>query len=1349
MRRAVRIAAWSVAGLLLAAVLLVGAVLVIGNTSAGRALIERETARLTSDRVRLTGLGGTFPSDLEVARLELRDAQGVWMTAERVSLRWSPLALIGWDLHIERFQAARVDVARRPVSSPTASTQSSSATRTSLPTLDIDRIAIETLDLAPTAAGLEAQLHVEGSAHYRSLQNARARLDARRTNGRGSYAVALRLTRSRTDASLDLDEPAGGPLEHLVNLPGVGALSVSAHLEGPRNAQLLRLTARAGELRADANGTVDLVRRAADLTYSVSSPAMTPRPGFSWTRLMLKGRWQGPVSAPFADGTLDLEGLMLPDGAQLAKLAATLTANGRLLSVRANADGIMLPTSEPQLLEDSPLRVDAELRLDAPGRPLKVSLTHRLLDLTANAVTAGTRSATFDLQLPDVKPIAALYKEDLQGRMVLTGTVAERGATTGLDLTGTGRFRGSSLAARLLGANLRLQLAAALTSEAVQIQSLQVNGRALSVSASGTAERTHAGASSSAGAAGLIRTVHVRWQGMLADLSMLSRSLKGSLETRGNADGPLQSIGADVEVSSRLSVSGSPPGAVQAQLQARGLPSDPSGVVRASGTFDGAPLHLDASLERVRSNVYHVVIRRTHWKSLLANGDLTAGANLAAGRGSLQLRINSLADLQPFVGTPLAGRVAASVALTPAAARTRMQVTVDAHDLKAAGVSGNVRLSAVGPVDALRIELGARSPDIGGEPAALSGFARFDAPARSVELDSLEAHYHDQTVHLLSRPRVLFAKGLTVRNLRLGDQKAVIALDGELSPRLDLRASIHQVDAPLIDAFVPHLLAQGTFNADGELTGSRSAPVGRASLRIQGVKLANFAAEGLPALNARGTARFRGNTANVSASVDAGTGSHLRLSGRAPLNSAGTVALKLGGRMDAALMNSLLEARGEHAEGTLTIEATVKGTAHEPQIGGTILLANGDVRDYAEGIHLQNINAKLVGGKGVLTLASMTARAGTGQLSAKGTVGVLEPRMPIEIELTARGIQPITNDILTANLDSDMRVAGTLRQHIDVTGTIRIHRASINIPNGLPPSVAVLDVVRPGQARAPAPSASRLTIGLGITVDAPQAIFVQGRGLDAQLGGKLKVTGTTDSPQVNGGFSMIRGSFSLAGTNLRFTSGKVSFNGAGLKGRIDPTLDFLAEATVTSTTATTVQLHVTGFADAPKISLTSMPPLPQDDLLGLLLFGKPASQLTVVQLAETGAALASLSGIGGGGAGGGGGTLSKLNPLNWIKKALGLNTISVGGATPPGGAGAGGGTQTTGASVTAGKYISNRVYLAATQTTTGTSQVEVDVDLSSHLKLQTRLGNGSATAQGTTPQNDPGSSIGLAWQFPY
>jgi translocation and assembly module TamB len=1338
MRRALRITAWSLAGLVLLLVLTIITVLIAGNTPGGRKLLERETAQITSGQIHIAGLTGAFPSSLEIARLELSDPRGVWLTAQRVSLHWSPLALAGWRLHVRSFEADQADVTRRPITS-SASTRSSP-----LPAIDIDHLAIGTLELEPAAAGMQARLKVAGRLHYRSMEDARASLIVRRTNGTGDYELALNLTPSRMTGSLGLEEPAGGPIEHLVNLPGLGAVSVAASLDGPRSAERVRLLAHVGAARATVRGTVDLEHRSADLFYRLDSPQMTPTPDLSWNRITLQGRWHGPLEAPQTSSLLHIEGLKLPDGGELGTLQADVLADGRLLTMRATADGITLPGSQPQLLQGSPVRLHAAMRLDATGRPLEIDLSHRLLEVSARAVTAGARSATFELRLPNLAPLAAIEKEDVRGSLTLWGKAAEEGAVIHLDVNGRGDLAGPSPAARLLGTNARLRLAAALTKSRAELEKLELSGQALSVSATGSAERAAAGASG-----GAVRALRARWRISVPNLALISPAVAGDLETSGTASGPLRALAADVRARSRLSMHGSQPGTLEASFKVRGLPSHPQGTVSASGNFDGAPLRLDASLERVRGNAFRVVVQRTAWKSLFVNGDVTAGPNLAASGGSLRLRIDRLSDLQRLVGTKLDGSIAGNVALIPAR-RARVQLELAARDVVADGIAGNARLSVTGPFDALRIALDAQSRDLGGAPASLSSAARLDETAHVLELQRFQARYHGQTVRLLSPSRVVFNKGLRVRDLRLGAERAVVAIDGELSPAVNLRASVRNIDAALVDSFVPNLLAHGTFNAEAQLHGRSSALVGQASLEIAGLKLANDAAQGLPALDAHASARFRGSTADVSAELAAGRESQLRLSGRAPLSGAGAVALKLVGRMDLALANSILEERGEQAAGTLTIDATVAGTAHTPQIGGEIRLAKGDLRDYAEGIHLGSINARLVGGQGVLRIASLTAHAGPGELSAKGTVGVLEPQIPIELQLVAHRLQPITNDILTANLDTNVRVAGTLRQRIDVTGTIHVNRASISIPNGFPPSVTVLNVVRPGESPQPSATASRLVIGLGITMDAPEAIFVQGRGLDAQLGGKLEVSGTSDSPQVNGGFSMTRGTFSLAGTNLQFTSGKVSFNGEGLKGKIDPTLDFLAEASVTYNAPTTVMLHITGFADAPKMSLTSTPPLPQDDLLGLLLFGKPASQLTAFQLAETGAALASLSGIGGGSGGG-----KSWNPLTRIKNALGLNSLSVGGASPSGGTApagggaAGAGSQMPGASVTAGKYVSNKVYVAATQSTTGTSQVEVDVALSQHLKLQTRLGNGTATAQGTTPENDPGSSIGLAYQFQY
>jgi translocation and assembly module TamB len=307
-----------------------------------------------------------------------------------------------------------------------------------------------------------------------------------------------------------------------------------------------------------------------------------------------------------------------------------------------------------------------------------------------------------------------------------------------------------------------------------------------------------------------------------------------------------------------------------------------------------------------------------------------------------------------------------------------------------------------------------------------------------------------------------------------------------------------------------------------------------------------------------------------------------------------------------------------------------------------------------------------------------------------------------------------------------------MRERIDIAGAVQLNRTLIGIPNSLPPNVAELDVRRRGKAAPVAPD-KQLVIGLDVGVQAPQEFLVQGRGLDAEMGGELHVSGTTDTPFVSGGFDLQRGSFSLAGNKLSFTqASRVSFNGAGLKHKIDPTLDFTAQTTTAD--GTTAILHITGLADAPQFEFTSSPVYPQDEIMARLLFGVPGAQLSALQLAQVGVALATLSGVGGDGG---------LNPLVKLQKSLGLDRLTVGAGT------AAPGTENTGASIAAGRYISKRVYVEAKQNSTGTSQLETDVDLTKHLKLQTRLGNGPASVQGTTPENDPGSSVGLSYQFEY
>jgi translocation and assembly module TamB len=620
-----------------------------------------------------------------------------------------------------------------------------------------------------------------------------------------------------------------------------------------------------------------------------------------------------------------------------------------------------------------------------------------------------------------------------------------------------------------------------------------------------------------------------------------------------------------------------------------------------------------------------------------------------------------------------------------------------------------------------------------GAAATLTAKAALDLGARELRLASASVDYRGQQLRLLAPAKLSYASGLNIDELKLGMQGAVLQIAGALSPSLDMRASITQVDRKLVNAFLPDLVSEGTIEARARLRGSLSAPTGRIRINAHGIRFAADEALGLPALDLNASAELAGAIATVEVRLNAGSAPLLTVTGTAPLNADGAYDLKIAGKLDIRVANPIFEARGMHAGGQLAVDATLGGTQAAPQIRGTVTLAEGNLRDYARGLNLTNMSAEVFGSEGTLQIKSFKASAASGSVGMTGSIGVLQPGMPVDLKITASNAQAITSNIVTANINADIHVGGTARERLAVEGSIRVNRATIGIPDSLPPNVAVLDVRRRGKA-APIVERKGLTIGLDVTVRAPRQIFVQGRGLDAELGGDvpLHITGTTDAPLVSGYFDLLRGSFTLASTKLTFSTGRVSFDGAGLKkSNLDPTLDFTAQSTVNNVTAT---LQISGYADSPKFEFSSSTGQSQDEIMSLLLFGEPAAQLTAIQAAQVGAALATLSGIGSGG-----------NPLTKLQKALGLDRLSVGAGTTTTATGA---TENSGAAIQAGRYISKRVYIEGKQSTTGQSQVEVDVDLTKHLKLQTRLGNGTAI-QGTTPDNDPGSSIGLTYQFEY
>jgi len=1321
--RPARIALWTGAALLGVFVLLVATVLIVPNTEGGRAYIVRKLSEVTDGKVRLAGIHGSFPAALDLDRLELRDSQGLWLWADHISLRWSPGALLARHVNVDSLHVALLHVERAPV--PDKEEKPSSPS-TSIPETDLKDLSIGALELGKSLAGNPTSLQVKGNAHLRSLQDVDAHIVAQRTGGDGNYEVTAHFDPRSMNATVKLQEPANGPLENLIKVPGLGALNVLVELQGPRNAEDLRLSVDAGPLQARANGRIDLVGSTADLRYSLTAPAMSPMEGLSWQRVNLQGQIHGPFKKPVADGRLVIEQLEAPGGARLAALDAQVKGDQGSVALQAGIDGLQIPGPAPSLFADSRLTLDGSVRLDDPQRPLQLTANHRLFVLNTKAVTAGAQSADLTLRVPDLKPFAPLSGAALRGDASLDAHVDYSASLTKLTADLKSHVDGGTAAwaGLVRGGLTRLQMAAEMNDQQISLKDLQLTARALALNAEARVEKTGD------------QRINVRYNLGLPDLHRVSPALVGNLKANGSVQGPRQQLSTDTRLTTSLSVHGSPRGTVTARLQASGLPAAPEGTLEAGGELDGAPLRVNVEVQPAGGGGYHAMIRRADWKSAHVDGDVTTGKSVTDTRGKAALRVAQLSDFNTLVGSTLSGAINGQIALAARRGRPSAQLALEAQNVVAGGVTANARVNADGPMDALKVTIEGDSPAVAGQPARINTTTTVNLTAKELQLASLKATWHDQDLTLLNPAKVAFANGLKIEQLRLGIQDARIEVDGQVSPALDLRAAVRQIKPALVNAFLPDTLASGTVDAEANVQGTTSAPTGKVHFQALGMQAKSAVAQGLPAADLRADAVLKGTTADVNAQLTAGPNSKLEVAGRAPLSAGGLADLKLAGSLDLALANPILEAEGRHAAGTVAINTTVKGTTAAPQIAGTVDLANGSVRDYTQGVSLTDITGRLSGDQGgVLKIEKLTAKAAPGNINIQGTVGILQPKIPVDISVTAKDAQPVASNIVTANLDADITVKGTAKEQMDVNGKMHLNRANISIPGGMPPEVAVLDVERDGAKPAAAPE-KPVVINLHLDIDAPNRILISGRGLDAEMGGNLKVRGTTAVPVVTGGFELQRGFFTLANSKLTFTQGTVTFAGMGLQKKLDPSLDFTAQTKAAEVTAV---VHITGLADAPQIELTSTPELPQDEILARLLFGESAAQLTALQLVQTGAALASLRG----------GSGSSLNPVSKLQKLLGLDRLSVGGGSSASGSSSATQQSSSGPTVEAGRYVSSRVYVGVKESTTGASKVNVDVDLTKRLKLQASLGNGTTTAQGVTPENDPGSSLGLAYQFEY
>jgi len=1344
--------------------LAIALVLVLANIDPGRRLIESQTASLTGGMVHLEGLAGRFPDALKVGRIEVSDAKGPYVTVSGVVLDWSPLKLLQRIAWIDRLQADRLDFARLPYSEGKASSSSGSF---NLPVqIDLRRLHIAQAVIGAPVAGVAATLALDGSATLPTLTQGAVQLDVQRVDSPGRYTVTGQVTPSDIQATVKADEPAKGLISAIAHLPDLGAIAIQASVDGPRNALGTQVGITAGQLTASASGTVDLDHQAADLAIRAQAPAMTPAPGVSWQSVLVDATVHGPFSKPDANGTIKIAALSA-GGARIGALAVDLTGNSGAVQLRATVQDLHVPGPKPDLFAAAPVTLDASARLDQPDRPVSFALHHPLVSADGTAKTEGVQQVQAHLVLPDLSPLAAAGGVQINGSTDLDIQAELKDGTTTAAVKGRIAVTGGMAPVpALIGDDGNIDVAASLHGQDITLSHLTVNGKALAVSAHGSMTQgsmTQGSMTQGSMTQGSMtqgsqtvsapdQTIDADWSIALADLTAVQPTLSGRVDAKGHVNGTLKDLAAQADIGADLAAKGFSSGHITAKVDATGLPAAPHASVTADGTLLNAPLSLALTADDANGAI-KVAISQASWKSLRAAGAASLTPPAVLPTGKLHIDFGRLADLEPLLGRPVAGQATATLdsddkaaklsltvrdaALPGTASISRTVVNATVTDptghpvvdatFSADGISAatarsvSARVTAKGPIDAIGFTVTADAPAIADGPAKISTAGSVNVTDKTLALTRLEASWKQQALRLLAPARFSFADGVAMDRLRLGFRQAELTVSGSAGSKLNLTASLRNLPADIGAIVNPSFAADGVIAADARLTGTAARPEGTIKLTANGVRQRQGPGQALPAANLVANVTLRGTSAQVDTNLTAGP-SHLGVTGSAPLGAGGALNLKTNGHVDLAMLDPLLTAQGRRARGEVDVNASITGTTTAPQVSGTAQLTKGDVTDYALGAHVNDLAATIQATGDTIRLSQFSGKAGPGTLGGSGSIG-LAGSMPVDLHFTADNARPLSSDLITALIDANLTMQGDVKGNLQAGGTVHVRRADIRIPDKLPASVAVLPV-RNANAPAPPPAPpeaeSQSTIALNLTVSAPEQVFIRGRGLDAELGGTIHIQGTTAKPIPKGGLQLRRGTLSVIGTTLNFTEGSIDFSGAGLA---DPSVHFVA----TSTTATMVAtLTVSGSAKDPKITLSSVPDMPQDEILAQLLFNTSTSKLSPLQLAQIAAALASLSGA-----------TSGFDPLESVRTTFGLDRLSVGSSS------------TGSPTLEAGRYLTRGVYLGAKQSASGSgTQATVQVDIAKGLKLETTAGSGSSSATGATSSADA-ASVGLTYQFEY
>ena len=557
--------------------------------------------------------------------------------------------------------------------------------------------------------------------------------------------------------------------------------------------------------------------------------------------------------------------------------------------------------------------------------------------------------------------------------------------------------------------------------------------------------------------------------------------------------------------------------------------------------------------------------------------------------------------------------------------------------------------------------------------------------------------------------RVTLDATLDGSNLAIGQPDIDRLLTGKLDARLNGAKSDDRID--IAD------FALTTAALDAEASGTLADAGDELTVRARLADLAPFAPGFNGPLTTTGRIGRSGDTLSLDLQAIGPGGAQADVDGTLA-EDASTARLSIDGTAPLALANRFIAPR--NLSGTARFDLELSGPLRLSSLSGRVSTSGARLAAPTLGNALDDVGGEVTlgGGQAELDLAARVDSGG--RLTVSGPIGLAAPNSA-SLAIDLNNVRLTDNRIFETTADGRIGVNGALAGGARIAGRVDLGETNVQIPNstvgGTGPIPEIVHINEPPPVRGTRRKAGFLgrngngadkggaSYPLDVQINAPNRIFIRGRGLDAELGGALRLTGTTRNIVPLGAFNLIRGRLDILGRRLDLEEARITIQGA-----LVPFLNIRAN---TDAEGTDINVEVFGPADNPEIRFSSSPELPQEEVLARLIFGRGLETLSPLQAARLALAVRTLAGQGGEGL------------VGRLRGEAGLADLDV--TTDEDG----------NAAVRAGAYLGENVYSDVTVDSEGETQLNLNLDVGRSLTVR-----GGVTNQGET-------SLGIFFERDY